>query len=342
MTDLYRLVYTSRSHVGGDEDGGERAVARVLASSRRDNGRAGVTGALLLGAGSFAQVLEGPRADVEATFARIGRDPRHGDISVLQRGPVAERVFPGRPMAFVDRSAREHPSWEGLARSLGFGRGRVDGDDLCATLLALLRAEEAVPRGLDVERLRSALDAERPDIRAERSPEPAAASDGAPARFPSPPASATPSAAPAAAPDAEESVLRAALDQERERTTALRRELDEARIAAARAMGEAEGLGRHRDIWADRSSQLRGSLKDAREALLSAEAERDALRTRVAAHAGERDTLRIHRDIWAERARALAKALTRDPVVDRDGAAPAGADRPAPDRRWPSLVDVAS
>ena len=116
-----------------------------------------------------------------------------------------------------------------------------------------------------------------------------------------------------------DAVLRAALDEERGRTTALRRELDDARVALASAGSEAEALGRHRDIWADRSSQLRTSLKEAREALKSVGAERDALRERVASQDGEAHRLRVHRDIWAGRARALAAALCREPTEDGEG-----------------------
>ena len=130
-------------------------------------------------------------------------------------------------------------------------------------------------------------------------------------------------------PDAEERVLCVALDEERGRTTALRRELDDARVALARAADEIEGLERHRDIWADRGAQMRTSLKELREELRAGEAERDALRARLVSHDGDLDRLRIHRDIWAERARALATALCRDPATEPDAAVPARKARPA-------------
>ncbi|WP_207210872.1 BLUF domain-containing protein [Lichenibacterium minor] len=348
MTALYRLVYTSRSLVGGDEAAQERTVARIVDASRRNNARAGVTGALLFSTGSFAQVLEGPRAAVEATFERIQRDPRHRDLSVLQCEFVGERFFSSWSMGFVGRAARGRALWEGLARTTGFDLGRVEGHGFCSALLALVRADEdgasaapTEPRhpGLDVERLRSALAAERPEFRA------AAALDASPAPVP-PTVQAPP--APAAGPDVhgpaeaasevDAGVLRAALDEERDRTTALRGDLDAARIALARAAHEIEAVGRHRDIWADRGSQLRGELRKAREAQRFAESERDALQARLS----EVDTLRAHRDIWAERARALAFALCRDPGGERAGPVQADAPRPAAEQDRPPLVRVAS
>ncbi|MGI4765000.1 MAG: BLUF domain-containing protein, partial [Janthinobacterium lividum] len=115
MSDLYRLVYTSRNLLAGGESEQSAAVGAILAASKRNNARVGVTGALLFNAGSFAQVLEGPRAAVETTFERIQRDARHSDVSVLQCDPVVERGFPNWSMAFVGQSAQGRALWEGIA-----------------------------------------------------------------------------------------------------------------------------------------------------------------------------------------------------------------------------------
>lgn len=143
MTALYRLVYTSRSLVGGDEAAQERTVARIVDASRRNNARAGVTGALLFSTGSFAQVLEGPRAAVEATFERIQRDPRHSDVGVLQCEPVAARGFPNWSMAFVGGSPRGRELWGEFARRTAFDIGRMEADRLFAALLQIVEGEDA-------------------------------------------------------------------------------------------------------------------------------------------------------------------------------------------------------
>ena len=279
MSDLYRLVYTSRNLLDGGEDERSAAVAGILAVSKRNNARVGVTGALLFNAGSFAQVLEGPRAAVEATFERIQRDPRHSDVSVLQCEPVAERGFSNWSMAFIGHSARGRAMWQEMAVRTGFNLDRIEGEHLFATLLAIVEEEEGPAPlksppdtnkphgdGLDVERLRTALRAQTPDRRSAALSESLTAEPATPIR----PVKTTtvPSAlsmpVTTVSAEIENGVLRASLDDERQRTTDLRRELDAARIALAAAQGDVEILGRHRDIWADRSMQLRSSLKRVR------------------------------------------------------------------------------
>lgn len=70
---LLRLAYVSQSRLADDPE--ERAhIADVLLSSRRHNEEAEATGALLATDDCFAQVLEGERQAVEATFERISHD----------------------------------------------------------------------------------------------------------------------------------------------------------------------------------------------------------------------------------------------------------------------------
>lgn len=272
MSDLYRLIYTSRNLLPGDEDEQAAALAGILAASKRSNARVGVTGALLFNAGSFAQVLEGPRLAVEATFERIQRDPRHSDVSVLQCEPVAARGFPNWSMAFVGRSPRGQALWGEFARRTDFDIGRVEADRLFSTLLAIVKSEEgedaaplvAAPpppaKGLDVDRLRGALGKHLPE------PRPA----------PAPP---VPQASPATAmPEVEAGVLREALDEERGRTTALRRELDDARIALAAARAEVETAGRSRDLWAERARAMAAILAREPDLGRGGEGQRDAAR----------------------------------------------------------------
>ena len=289
MNELYRLVYTSRNLLVGDEDARVSAVAEILARSQANNARVGVTGALLFNGGYFAQVLEGPRVAVEATFERIQRDPRHSDVAVLQCEPVEERGFPHWSMSFIGHSPRGRALWAEIAGRTGFDLGRIDGDALFATLHAIVLEEEGVepqrgepaviaapwrgperpeprpstPRGasdrgdpervegLDVARLRAELGVLAEQVAAEQT----GASGPARAALPAPP----PVAAPAVE-DKAVAVLRAALDAERARTTALRRDLDEARIALAVASDRGEAQARRAEIWAERARALATAL----------------------------------------------------------------------------------
>ena len=146
MKDLYRLVYTSRNQMPGSEAAMAEAVAQILETSRRNNVRADVTGALMFNGGAFAQVLEGPRRGVEQIFERIQRDMRHGDVTVLQCGPVESRGFTNWSMAFVGQSARGLAMWSGLAAESGFDLSRIDGDAVFTMLHGLVLGPVDVQR----------------------------------------------------------------------------------------------------------------------------------------------------------------------------------------------------
>ena len=103
-TNTYSLVYCSRNRIRGTAGEIGAAVESILASSRINNERAGLTGALLFSEGLFAQALEGPLESIERTFERIQRDPRHGDVTVLQMGPAERRDFPEWSMAYKSAS----------------------------------------------------------------------------------------------------------------------------------------------------------------------------------------------------------------------------------------------
>lgn len=266
MTDLTRLIYTSRNLLAGGGDARVSAVAEILATSQANNARVGVTGALLFNGGAFAQVLEGPRRAVEATFERIQRDPRHGDVAVLQCAPVADRGFPRWSMAFVGQSPRGRALWAEIAGRTGFDLARIEADGLFATLHAIVMEEEGVetpadppPHGVG-ERGAEGRGAEARDVRervggldvARLRAELAAVAAETRGSLPPPPAPPAPRDAPAPG-DPAAAVLRAALEDERARTTALRRALDEARIALASAEQRAEAQARRADLWAERA-----------------------------------------------------------------------------------------
>lgn len=104
---LYRLIYRSCNDVLRVRPGADigQEIRDILAASRRNNAARNVTGALLFTASGFAQVLEGPRDVVETTFERIGQDPRHTDVTVLNFTPTERRYFPQWPMAFRGQAA---------------------------------------------------------------------------------------------------------------------------------------------------------------------------------------------------------------------------------------------
>ncbi|WP_294318822.1 BLUF domain-containing protein [uncultured Sphingomonas sp.] len=85
-TTFRQLCYTSRSAPGVDLD-------QILQQSRHNNAVDGITGLLWHDGTHFLQVIEGPEPSVAATYARIARDPRHAELTVLSDRRIAAREF---------------------------------------------------------------------------------------------------------------------------------------------------------------------------------------------------------------------------------------------------------
>ena len=100
---LVSLTYMSTAVDAFSED----ELEQLLSSSRDRNHSLGLTGMLLYAGGHFIQTLEGPSAEVDATYARISRDDRHRNLIVALREPVEERVFPDWSMGFEVLSEEE-------------------------------------------------------------------------------------------------------------------------------------------------------------------------------------------------------------------------------------------
>ena len=140
---LYRLVYYSRNHIEGDAQAFESDVADILAKSRANNARDGITGALLFNAGCFAQVLEGPLPKVEAAFERIQQDERHGEVSLLALDPVPGRSFGNWAMGYVGSSDTEATRFAAVGQESGFDPARLSGDQIHTLRKDLAVAEES-------------------------------------------------------------------------------------------------------------------------------------------------------------------------------------------------------
>ncbi len=144
MSDLHRLVYLSRNALPADVDP-EEAIAAILETSRRNNARNGISGALMFNAGIFAQVLEGGLGPLEDTFERIQCDERHDDVRILQFEPVARRRFDAWSMAWSGRSAAPVDAFAALAADTGFDADVLGGDRVLELLQAHLDGPD-VPR----------------------------------------------------------------------------------------------------------------------------------------------------------------------------------------------------
>ena len=97
---LVRLLYASRSA----SEINEPLVASILERSRKYNLEHGITGILCTSSPGnvFLQLLEGGRAAVNALYGDIVRDPRHGDITLLDYAEIPERRFASWRMGRVN------------------------------------------------------------------------------------------------------------------------------------------------------------------------------------------------------------------------------------------------
>lgn len=100
---LSTLIYRSRM----SESLQESDLPGLLRAARGRNEERGVTGILLFDGAYFLQMLEGPEEAVQALFARISRDPRHGQVVLLLEDHAPRRRFPKWGMRLVD--VRAHP-----------------------------------------------------------------------------------------------------------------------------------------------------------------------------------------------------------------------------------------
>ncbi|MEO8075346.1 MAG: BLUF domain-containing protein [Acidobacteriota bacterium] len=93
-------------------------LAAILAQSRENNSKLGISGMLLYKGGNLMQVLEGEEAAVRTLYAKIARDPRHTGLLILLDGALSVRQFPDWSMAFRDLNAPEVLSTPGYSEFL--------------------------------------------------------------------------------------------------------------------------------------------------------------------------------------------------------------------------------
>lgn len=93
---LQFVIYASRAVDGI----GETDFTDILKTARNYNRHNRITGYLVFNHGVFLQYLEGPDSVINDLFDRITRDRRHGDVTMLARGDLSERLFIDWSMGF--------------------------------------------------------------------------------------------------------------------------------------------------------------------------------------------------------------------------------------------------
>jgi hypothetical protein len=113
-------------------------ISQILGVSERNNARDELTGALAVSDGWFLQVIEGLPHRVDHLLARLEADRRHKNIEILQRRPIAARLFTNWSMVSVRVTPDLGPA---LLRLID--ECRVSPDAAIAGLLEILALETA-------------------------------------------------------------------------------------------------------------------------------------------------------------------------------------------------------
>jgi hypothetical protein len=112
---MYRYIYTSRSVFPM----GDISDLDILREADTRNRSEHITGGLLRDPTSFLQVLEGERIRLMRLTKDIIKDPRHYTFRILQRGTVAQRLFPGWSMGYVAVGATTMTAFHDLCQTSG-------------------------------------------------------------------------------------------------------------------------------------------------------------------------------------------------------------------------------
>lgn len=92
----------------------EDDLEALLEQARSSNRLHDISGALVYTDGTFLQILEGERVKVESLMARIRKDVRHENVTILREGDVPFAQFDGWKMAYVSATPEQVARWAGL------------------------------------------------------------------------------------------------------------------------------------------------------------------------------------------------------------------------------------
>jgi hypothetical protein len=104
---ITQLIYSSRYRKASDSQSHLDTLRSILAASRRNNTRDGLTGFLLFDRTWFFQALEGEHDQVIASYNRIQKDARHDTVELMALRQMARRSFPEWSMGGAMRSLEQ-------------------------------------------------------------------------------------------------------------------------------------------------------------------------------------------------------------------------------------------
>jgi hypothetical protein len=112
----------------------------LLTKCRLNNASLGITGILLFNEGSFFQVLEGEKNEVESLFEKISKDKRHNKTTKIIMEPIKERSFANWSMGYPELSTEELANIPGLNDFFTSGDSFLDiGEGRAKTLISAFK-----------------------------------------------------------------------------------------------------------------------------------------------------------------------------------------------------------
>ncbi|MEQ8773575.1 MAG: BLUF domain-containing protein [Erythrobacter sp.] len=94
MLSQYLYISTAPNLSRGDVDS-------ILEASARPKPARGLSGLRLFSGRNFLPLIEGEESALVALMVRIGNDPRHTGVSILERRAIEQRACPGWAMKRV-------------------------------------------------------------------------------------------------------------------------------------------------------------------------------------------------------------------------------------------------
>ena len=135
---LVRLVYYSRNRLDTAQGALAERVSDILVKSVANNRKVDISGGLIFSKEWFAQVLEGDRVAVTETYARIERDPRHGEVMRCEVTPIEKRRFSYWWMAAAGWSEATAAIFRRYSGGEQFDPRAMSAEGLCDLIAAVL------------------------------------------------------------------------------------------------------------------------------------------------------------------------------------------------------------
>ncbi len=139
---MFRLIYMSRA----SREMSQTDLDSILDAARHNNSKVDVSGVLLYADGTFFQVLEGPKYEVEAIYNKVYEDDRHCRVKIMSQRAVNERRFADWSMGYqrLDEDDADAAGFFDLSRAALEDRiPETAGEDLLKLLNGFAQAKLA-------------------------------------------------------------------------------------------------------------------------------------------------------------------------------------------------------